>query len=467
MELSATSRTARAPVLKDGRVLIALRGPVLISSTDLVAHKFALAHLIIPNYVILGLVNVFANLDLTVRVARDPVRLTRSVKDARTCANARMTPIVIQSMAPVFVFQAMLARNARIRVPLVATVTTVPTSASARTAATAPTPTACASASRAGRDYCVNRRVERDSMAKAVRSSATVITMVPATTLPGRVRVALVIETIRAALLVPKANSVSIVPSHANVNGETRNRAIPLRASASVTTIIAVSDAKRNAQRVAMAAQSVASFASVKTTALATIKDVACASGAGRASSVTNLVHLVSTVGTANGRALNASTVTVNVIHSTGSACVNQDLWVYVAKSPALKVCTVKAARANAVVKMALNVTTLLVNAVVCPVGKVKIAPCRAQQILGASLARSDAPASTMERVDRTTASVDALMDGWGLNATRFVRKDILVSTACNTASAPTITLSATQPPAVCVVKDSEVNSAISPSTLL
>ena len=80
--------------------------------------------------------------------------------------------------------QAMLARNARIRVPLVATVTTVPTSASARTAATAPTPTACASASRAGRDYCVNRRVERDSMAKAVRSSATVITMVPATTLP-------------------------------------------------------------------------------------------------------------------------------------------------------------------------------------------------------------------------------------------------------------------------------------------
>ena len=49
MELSATSRTARAPVLKDGRVLIALRGPVLISSTDLVAHKFALAHLIIPN----------------------------------------------------------------------------------------------------------------------------------------------------------------------------------------------------------------------------------------------------------------------------------------------------------------------------------------------------------------------------------------------------------------------------------
>ena len=58
-------------------------------------------------------------------------------------------------------------------------------------------------------------------------------------------------------------------------------------------------------------------------------------------------------------------------------------------------------------------------NAVVCLVGKVKIAPCRAQQILGASLARSDAPASTMERVDRTTASVDALMDGWGLNATR------------------------------------------------
>ena len=52
--------------------------------------------------------NVFANLDLTVRVARDPVRLTRSVKDARMCANARMTPIVIQSMALVFVFQVNL-----------------------------------------------------------------------------------------------------------------------------------------------------------------------------------------------------------------------------------------------------------------------------------------------------------------------------------------------------------------------
>jgi hypothetical protein len=30
--------------------------------------------------------------------------------------------------------------------------------------------------------------------------------------------------------------------------------------------------------------------------------------------------------------------VTVNVIHSTANACVNQDLWVFVAKSPALKV---------------------------------------------------------------------------------------------------------------------------------
>jgi hypothetical protein len=101
-----------------------------------------------------------------------------------------------------------------------------------------------------------------------------------------------------------------------------------------------------------------------------------------------------------------------------------------------------KVVRANAVVKMVLNVTTLLViyylvcyfivstknsnvlypfkvNAVVCPVGKEKIAPCRVQQILGASLALSDALASTMERVDRTTVSVDALMDGWDLNATR------------------------------------------------
>jgi len=59
------------------------------------------------------------------------------------------------------------------------------------------------------------------------------------------------------------------------------------------------------------------------------------------------------------------------------------------------------------------------VNAVVCPVGKVKIVPCRAQQILGASLVLSDAPAFTMERVDRMTVSVDALMDGWDLNATR------------------------------------------------
>jgi hypothetical protein len=49
MELSATSLTALAPVLKDGRVLIALRELVLISCTDPVAHKFALAHPIIPN----------------------------------------------------------------------------------------------------------------------------------------------------------------------------------------------------------------------------------------------------------------------------------------------------------------------------------------------------------------------------------------------------------------------------------
>jgi len=102
-----------------------------------------------------------------------------------------------------------------------------------------------------------------------------------------------VIGTRRAVLLVLKANSVSIVPYHANVNGATRNRAIPLRVSVSVITTTAVSDVKRNAQRDAMAVQSVVIFASVKTTALAITKDAACASVAGKASSVTNLVHLV------------------------------------------------------------------------------------------------------------------------------------------------------------------------------
>lgn len=74
-----------------------------------------------------------------------------------------------------------MVRNVRIRVPLVATVTIVLTCASVRTVATAPTLTVYVSVSRAGRDCCANRHVERDSTEKAVRSSATVITMAPVT----------------------------------------------------------------------------------------------------------------------------------------------------------------------------------------------------------------------------------------------------------------------------------------------
>ena len=49
MELSAILLTALVTARKDGWVLIAVRGPVQTNSTDLVAHKSALAHPTILN----------------------------------------------------------------------------------------------------------------------------------------------------------------------------------------------------------------------------------------------------------------------------------------------------------------------------------------------------------------------------------------------------------------------------------
>ena len=58
-------------------------------------------------------------------------------------------------------------------------------------------------------------------------------------------------------------------------------------------------------------------------------------------------------------------------------------------------------------------------SAVVYPVGKERTVLCLVQQIHGGSLVLSVVLVSTMERVGQTMASVDALKDGWGLNATK------------------------------------------------
>ena len=90
-----------------------------------------------------------------------------------------------------------------------------------------------------------------------------------------------------------RVNSDWIAIKPATVSGEIRNRVMPSRASASVTTITVAFAVRPNAPKVITVVQSVGNFVSVKTTAHATIKDDVYVNADGKENFATSLVHPV------------------------------------------------------------------------------------------------------------------------------------------------------------------------------
>lgn len=186
----------------------------------------------------------------------------------------------------------------------------------------------------------------------------------------------------------------------------------------------------------------------------------------GTATSATSPAPMVSSARTAPSPALHAFSGTVYAIPKTGSARARRATRASAARSPALKEPTAWPAVTNAIAaRTAPNVTTSLVSADVYQDGRARIALCRVRSIRGGFPAPSNALVSITARVDPTMDSVDALMDGWVLSATKFVQRVTTALTAWNIASAPTTISSATQSLAASAGKVSEERSVTLPST--
>lgn len=240
---------------------------------------------------------------------------------------------------------------------------------------------------------------------------------------------------------------------------------IPSRVFASARPISAVFNAKPPADKVVMD-RAVTRNARVRTTDRARIPANVSVLEDGTETCVKSPAPTVSSAKTAPSLALHASSVTGCVTPKTVSALALRVTRASAARSPALKEPSVSPAVTNATAaRTALNVITSLVSVDVCPDGKAMTVLFHVRSTHGEFPALNDVLVSITERVAPTMDSVDALMAGWVLSATKFVRKAITALIAWNIASAPMIISSATQLLAVSAAKVSEERSATSPST--